>query len=352
MRRKTLVIVSLLVIALMLVSSVPVGAKGKPSKDPPGGGDDPTGTIFYGHTDTDDVYYIYSMNADGSSKTKEVQWVDGMDGLSIKTHKDGHYWYVGFVRTTGSHPDGVSKTKLVAIRDDNGKTVTLLDDPTMSYDDWNGPPVWLSNDGHLSWSALKWASGDTIAEAGIYKADITWGDNDDDPDMSTPILVWSTSTWNHGAYALWYTPEVSDPSWTADGKKVVMFSIDNDNTVVNFNTVPPTESHYDFLGWPLVSPDGTKLAYQWSDKLHVVDLDTSDDTILISYKSGKKVSKNMKNVRWSPDSKHLMYTISSWNLNNWDESAKVYTIGVDGTGNTCVSNGITVSDSVWGRYWR
>jgi len=60
----------------------------------------------------------------------------------------------------------------------------------------------------------------------------------------------------------------------------------------------------------------------------------------------------MKRVGWSPDSKFLMYTISSFKLMTWDESAELYTIGVDGSGNTCVSNGISVSDSVWGRCWR
>ena len=69
MRRKTLVIVCLLVIALMVASAIPVGAKGKPPKDPPpDDGSDPTGTIYF-HVMDDDASYIYTMNPDGSDKT-------------------------------------------------------------------------------------------------------------------------------------------------------------------------------------------------------------------------------------------------------------------------------------------
>jgi len=140
-----LVVVCLFVIALMVASTVPVGAK-KPPKDPPPDDDnDPTGTIYFHYTDANDVLNIHSMNADGSSKTKEAQWADGMTSMSLKTH-GGHYWYVGFIQVDGTHYDGIAKTQLVAIRDDNGASETLLDDDSMSYDRWNGPPVWLNGD--------------------------------------------------------------------------------------------------------------------------------------------------------------------------------------------------------------
>ncbi len=131
MRRKTLVIVCLLVIALMVASAIPVGAKGKPPKDPPpDGGDDPTGTIFF-HINDDSGSHIYTMNADGSSKTLQVQYVAGMQAMSLQTH-NGHYWYIGFVQTTGTHPDDTFQTQLWAFSDDGNNSVMLLDDTTIT----------------------------------------------------------------------------------------------------------------------------------------------------------------------------------------------------------------------------
>jgi len=350
-RRKILIFVCLLVIALMVASTVPVGAK-KPIKPPPDGGSDPTGTIFYSHSDANDDYNIYSMNADGSSKALLVQATAGMDALSLKTHMGGHYWFVGFIPTTGSHPDGVIKTQLVAIRDDNTKSVVLLNDPTMSYNDWNGPPCWLSDDEHLSWTALKWTEDGDMIDIGIYKVEISFGTSDDDPELtSTPTVVWSAGTYYHSG-GKYYTPDISYPNWSSDGEKIAMKSMDHDRTVVDFSIVPTKVTHISGYGLIFWSPDGTKLAYGISGDLHVMNPDGSDDTTLITHRSSKKISKDMKRVGWSPDSKFLMYTISSFKLMTWDESAKLYTIGVDGSGNTCVSSGISVSDSVWGRCWR
>ena len=340
-----MVMVCLLVIALMVASTVPVGAK----KPPPDDGSDPTGTIYYVHTDANDDINIYSMNADGSSKTKEVLWVDGMDAMSLEKHKDGHYWFVSFIPTTGSHPDGVSKTELVAIRDDNDKTVSLLEDPTMSYDEWNGPPCWLSDDEHLSWAALKWTEDGDIVDIGIYKAEISFGTSDDDPELSTtPTLVWSTGTFHHGQ-GWWYTPEVSYPKWNADGNKVVMMSVDNGRTVVDFSTNPTSYKHLSVRVQTFWSPDGTKLAYGVYGKLHVTDPDGTDDTVLVTVRSNKKVYKDVRNVRWSPNGEFLMYNVLIWKSTTWDSSVEIYVIGADGSGNTCLTQDITSGSCRW---WR
>ena len=347
-----MVIVCLLVIALMVASTVPVGAK-KPIKPPPDGGSDPTGTIFYSNADANDDFNIYSMNADGSSKTKEVQWVDGMDAMSLKKHgDDGNYWYAGFIATNDDpHPDGVAKTELYAIQDDGLKSKVLWDDPYMSYDDWNGPPVWLTGDSHLSWAALKWAEDDTIDEAGIYKAAITFSDGV--PSMSTPTLVWSTGTYSHGG-GNWYTPDVSCPNWSLDGTKVVMASVENGGTVVDLTDIDePVETVLGGSIFPKWSPDGTKLAYSYNHKeLRVMNPDGTGDTELTSIKSSKKRTKDIMRFDWSPDSKFLMYTVVTFSLMTWDRSADIFTIGVDGTGNTCLTNGINGPDWFWGRDWR
>ena len=344
-----MVMVCLLVIALMVASTVPVGAKKPPKDPPPDEGSDPTGTIFYTHGDANGDLNIYSMNPDGSSKTKEVLWVDGMDAMSLEKHKDGHYWFIGFIPTTGSHPDGVSKTKLVAIRDDNDKTVTLLEDPTMSYDEWNGPPCWLSDDEHLSWAALKWTEDGEIVDVGIYKAEISFGTSDDDPELSpTPTLVWSTGTFHHGQ-GWWYTPEVNVPRWSPDGLKFVMHSIENGCTLVDFSTGEGVDTILGGLGAAFWSPDGTKLAYAYTGKLHVMNIDGTDDTVLITYRTNKKVSRDMRNVRWSPDGEYLMYNVLTFKLTTWEASSEIYVIGADGSGNTCLTQDITYGACRW---WR
>ncbi len=343
-----MVVVCLLVIALMVASTVPVGAK-KPPKDPPPDDDnDPTGTIYFLYTDANDVLNIYSMNADGSSKTKEVQWADGMTSMSLKTH-GGYYWYVGFIKTEDTHPDGIAKTELWAIRDDNGDSEMLLGDDSMSYDRWNGPPVWLNGDAQLSWAALKWAVDDTIDEAGIYKAAITFSDGV--PSMSTPDLVWSTDPYYHSGYK-YYTPEVSYPSWNPDGTKVVMFSVDG-RTVVDFTGDEPTDTVMSgYTTTAFWSPDGTKLAHLTGHKLYVMNPDGTGDTLLVSPKSNKANDNFFRTIRWSPDSKFLMYSNCFFSPRTWKGYADVFIIGVDGSGNTCLTRDLTTPDYIYGRDWR
>jgi hypothetical protein len=68
MRRKTLVIVSLLVVALMVASTVPVGAK-KPPKDPPCDGSGGMGTINNQQYDEVDGGSQWTMDASLISHT-------------------------------------------------------------------------------------------------------------------------------------------------------------------------------------------------------------------------------------------------------------------------------------------
>jgi predicted transcriptional regulator len=69
MERKTMVFLCLLVIALMVASAVPAGAK-KPPKDPPpddGDSTGPTGTIYYLGDQHDDGR-VWTMDGDGKLK--------------------------------------------------------------------------------------------------------------------------------------------------------------------------------------------------------------------------------------------------------------------------------------------
>lgn len=349
MRRKTLVIVCLLVIALMVASAIPVGAKGKPPKDPPpDGGDDPTGTIFF-HINDDSGSHIYTMNADGSSKTLQVQYVAGMQAMSLQTH-NGHYWYIGFVQTTGTHPDDTFQTQLWAFSDDGSNSVMLLDDTTMAYDTWNGPPVWLTGDAFISWAALKWGVDDEVAEAGIYKAAITFATANGDPEITTPTLQWSTPTYFHKGYGE-YTPDASYPNWTADMTKIVFSSPTNGVTVVDLSTVPATVTIIgNGLGVAQFSPDGSKLLHGVNGVLYVMDIDGSSRTAIVTPRDSKKTSKYVAKAYWSPDSKFIVYTIMTINRMNRNVDATIFAIGADGSGNSGLTN--SINDQCWSREWR
>ena len=69
MRKKTAIIVCLLLTACMLMVSAVVVAKKPPPKPPEG--PQPTGTIFFRYDDGEG-FAVWTMNADGSQKTKQV----------------------------------------------------------------------------------------------------------------------------------------------------------------------------------------------------------------------------------------------------------------------------------------
>ena len=351
MRRKILVFVCVLVIALMVASTVPVGAEkgGKPGK--PGGGDDgggssATGTIFFHRNSVDPS--IYTMNADGSSKTSTGVMFPGKWSMSILKHGE-HYWYVGFEETTGTHPDGTFQVQLKATRDDDSNTAVLLDDTTMAYDSWNGPPVCLTDDAYISWAGLKWESG-TAGKAGIYKGEITWTDGI--PSMSTPDLVWSTGTY-YRKYNGLYTPNVRSPNWTADMNKLVMSSTVYGMIVVDMSAEPDPKvvTTVDGFGTAMFSPDGSKLIQNVQGDLYVMNSDGTSRTTLVNPKSTHKSSKGVERTCWSPDSKFITYTLVTSRFNPMSLDADVYVIGVDGSGNKCLTGSIN-QESCWSREWR
>ena len=69
--------------------------------------------------------------------------------------------------------------------------------------------------------------------------------------------------------------------------------------------------------WPSLSPDGTRAAYSWSDGLHIVDLDSGENSLLPG------TTDYDYNPRWSPDSLQLAFVrIDDLNL---------YLINADGS---------------------
>ncbi|MCK5252499.1 MAG: PD40 domain-containing protein [Thermoplasmata archaeon] len=354
MRRKTLVMVCLLVIALMLVSTVPAGAK-KPPKDPPGGGTGPTGTIFYMQNEDVGGASIWSMDADGTDKTEVTDVVSGVEGMmsiSLEKHKDGHRWFVYFVRTTGTHPDGKAQTELWAIRDDGTGAKKLWSDPSMVYMTWCGPIVWVSGDAFVSWASWKVAAGGTVSDAGIYKASISFGTTGDGaPSIGTPSLAWSTGTYHFNSPDEYRTAG-RYPHWSTDGEKVVFADLNVGRTVVDFSGESPVKTVLGGTGSARWAPDGTKLAYIKNKALHTMDPDGTDDATLFTLRSNKATIKSMDKPLWSPDSKFLAYTEESLKKATLGISADVYIIGVDGKGNNCVANDVSTADWQSALAWR
>jgi Tol biopolymer transport system component len=354
MRRKILVFVCLLVIALMVASTVPVGA-GKPPKDPkppPGGDDGPTGTIFYRQGGD-----IWSMDADGTDKTKVTDSVSGVEGnvmsISLEKHDGDHYWYVYFVRITDTHPDGKPKTQMWAIRDDNTKPTKLLDESSMVYMLWNGPIVWVSGDAFVSWVSWKVAADGTISDAGIYKAPISFDTDDGAPSIGELSLAWSTGNYYFKSWDE-YRGAGRYPHWSTDGEKAVFTDLNVGLTVVDFSGGSPAPTVLGGPGFAQWAPDGSKLAYidyrSWS--LHTMDPDGTDDATLFTIRTNNAVMKTMDGHFWSPDSKFLSYTEESFRKSNFDSSADVYVIGADGQGNRCVANDVRTADWQYGFAWR
>jgi hypothetical protein len=346
--------VCLLVIALMLVSSVPVAAKGKPPKDPPDGGSKPTGTIFYLQIETGVGSSIWSMDGDGTDKTEVTDVVSGSEGMmsiSLEKHDGDHYWYVYFLRTMGTHPDGNPQTQMWAIRDDNTKATKLMDDTSMVYMGWNGPIVWVSGDAFVSWASWKVAADGTVSDPGIYKASITFGTTDDAPSLGDISLVWSAGTYYFKSSDEYRTAGVN-PRWSADGEKVVFADLNFGRTVVDFSGGSPAKTVLGGSGSALWSPDGSKLAYIRNDALHTMDPDGTDDATLHTLRANKATIKSMGSPFWSPDGKFLAYTEISLKKATFQITADVYIVGADGKGNTCVANDISTAGYQYGYAWR
>jgi len=355
MRRKMLMIVCLLVIALMVVSTVPVGAK-KPPKDPPGGGSGPTGTIFYMQLESGVGSSIWSMDADGTDKTEVTDLVSGVEGMmsiSLEKHDGDHYWYVYFVRTTATYPDGKSKTQMWAIRDDNTKATLLMDDPSMVYMNWNGPIVWVSGDAFVSWASWKVDAEGTVSAAGIYKASISFHTTDDIPlSMGDPFLVWSTGTYYFKSSDE-YRTACRYPYWSADGEKVVFADLNVGRTVVDFSVDgSPDITLLGGTGSARWSPDGSKLAYTKNDALHTMDPDGTDDVTLLTVRTNKATIKSVEMPFWSTDGNYLAYTETSLKRATFGITADVYIVGADGKGNTCVANDVSTGGWQYGYAWR
>ena len=351
MRRKTLVIVCLLVIGLMVASAVPIGAK-KPPSPPDDGGGDATGTIYYLMKDNAGDITFWNMDADGGNK---AEFTDSWPGsLSLNQH-DGSYWFVYFEELTTTHYGDIYQTELWAVRaDGTGDPIDLWDDPSMVYiDGWNGDICWMTDDAYISWVTWKLDENGDIYDPGIYTASMSWGDDDDTPELGTPEKVHDLGTYDYD------TGDVRaagcSPIWSPDGALLLYWSYDTGRMLVDFSDPDdpdyPKETSFGYNGEAAFSPDGTRIAVTVdSESLVVMDIDGSNEKTIASVKSTKYLWRNLQFIHWSPDSAYITY--GSLTINWPDMDCDVYIIGADGSGRTALTRTTTTCDWYVPLEWR
>jgi hypothetical protein len=349
MERKTLVFVCLLVIGLMVASTVPAGAK-KPSSPPDDGGSDPVGTIYYLQSDEDHVTTFWTMDGDGDNKAQLSNPIEG--SMSLTTHKDGHYWNVYFEQLTTTHPDGKHQTELWTVRDDGSCRQELWSNEDLVYMDWNGPICWMTDDAAISWVTWYINSDGTISDPGVYTATVSWGTDDNTPTLGTPQKAYDTGAIYFKQHDE-YRARGTYPNWSADGEKLVYLKNDYGVALVDFSTTPPTETVLGYTNTGKISPDGTMIAVvDGGQSLLMVDIDGTNERTIDVVKDKGTLWNNLLWYQWSPDGKHLTYSIVSMNSKTWEMSSAMYVIGADGDGKTSVTKSTRTCDWYVPVTWR
>ncbi len=345
MKRILAIFVCLLFIGTMFIAAAVVAPKPpKPPKPP----DDPIppGNIYYCYPDND-VYWEWTMKADGTSRTKNHLYISGI--MSHLEH-DGHYWYIRFETISGStYPDGQARQEIFAVRDDNSKSVQLTNDATLATNYLSCIPNWGPDDEFISWSAYRWytdSNGEPyVDDGGIYKASVSFDANGDITGLGTINLVYETGTWStgSGSNAEYYCIAREHLDWSPDGNKVVYTVLGGSLNV--YDTVATEETTLT-TGWVARwSPDGNYIAYKQNDNLEIIKSDGTGETTVVQAPDDNAYDNEVRNAEWSPDSNYLTYTYCQRFIKRvrpWKTS--LYVVELDGTNNNCISSGMGETD--------
>ncbi len=351
MKKIYAIFVCLIFLGTILAASTSVVAP-KPEKPPGGGGGggpEPTGTIFFKYYDGTD-YSVWTMNADGSSKTKQILLGTGVQSLSRLQH-GGHYWYAGFAAVDGMYPDGFQRYELFAVRDDNSSRVQLTNDATLSISqDWT-QPVWSPDDETISWVAKRFTD-DTVTEAGIYTAETTFDGNGDLTSIGTVSLLWECDLWYSSGNDM-YHPIIGNFDWSPDSTKLVIQKLEETSNLCIVDLSAETETFLTPGYTPKWSPDGSKIAYHDAYDINTINIDGSGEKTIVAVSDSKGWQYSTRDVRWSPDGNFLSYTLRVITLNNWIMyKGYIYIVSADGSGNKCLTKSMTADHSKSNLDWR
>jgi hypothetical protein len=351
MRKKTTIVVCLLLVACMLmVSAVVVAPKpgdkpGKPPKDPPP--PPPTGTIYFIHNGGSGNVW-WTMKADGTEKTElpvgscddnsHTKW----GKLSHLKHGD-HYWIVRFCGVAGTYPDGEGRRELFAVRDDNAVTVQLTNDPNIQPNWYRRNLAWTFDDLKIAFGAKRWVNDPdpTIAEFGIYEANVAYDGNGDISGLSDPVLIWDTGSVSWGGR---YYPDMQHLDWSPDGNHIVFMRMSMGLTLHMVDLVASTEIYLTVGEGPQWSPDGSKIAFSGNDDLRTINPDGTGEQIVVEDKDNGKWDERLNLPEWSPDSSHLTYWLHKLSQRGMGSDSDIYRVGADGSDKTCLTSDL---DGVW-----
>lgn len=338
----------LLFLGTMLAASAAVVAP-KPEKpekpDKPGGGGGgptPTGTIFFKYHDGTETA-VWTMNADGSSKTKTTTLDWGERPLS-RIKCGGYYWFLEF-RTIENeyYHDDLPRREIYAVRDDNTVTVQLTNDPNLAHDYRRTYAIWGHDNSYITWAAMKWIFDGTswhvdTTLAGIFNADLTFNANGDITGANTPTLLWLTDLKvDNDGYTVPTTGALSD--WSPDGTKIVRYK--QGLNVLDLDAETETVLTQ---GWQAQwSPDGNKIAFIGGpDDVRTINADGSNEQILARPRDFKNLGtfQNCESPRWSPDSNFLIYYVWQWTGTTASWKHWIYRIDANGDHKTCLTNNL------------
>ena len=306
------------------------GGGGGGGDDGGGGGGGPAGTIYFTLSGQ-----LHTMNGDGSNKTVVPGDVFGEPSHAL--HGDQR-WYLEVRFIAGEfYPDGGERRELFAVTE-AGAVVQLTDqgdlEPVTTSVTF-GATRWAPGDAVVSWVALRWDGITGLpVDAGVYVAevayDVTSGDvigllaQPSDPMVPTAFVEDFSEVWR---------PLVRTHDWSPDQTAIVYDTVDWDlftadtSTGDSFPLVVGTVSD----GWPVWSPDGSKIAFQTGAG------SPSNATINPDGSGFKKIirrtgQKGAGIPAWSPTGEHLIYRWNGSILG--DDRADVYRASASGSGKT------------------
>jgi hypothetical protein len=352
------IFVCLLFIGTMFVAAAAVAPKpDKPPKPDPEPDPGASGTIYY-HIVENNEGWIYTMNADGSQKTKQIKTEAGISSLSYEKHGE-HYWWIGYKAIDGqTYPDDQPRQELMAIRDDKVKSVQLTNDATMGFSQYCWKPRWGFGDGFISWAAKKWVqqvdSSWAIDESGIFKQSISFDTNGDVTGLTgSPTLVYDPGL-IYVEYEDFYMVDSDTHNWAPDNNKFV--NCEQDGEIYIIDLTQPVGSQKTYLttgGGAEWSPDGTKITFIRSLELRVIDADGSNEKVLVEGRHVRYVhTERPRSPTWAPDSNYICYTMNDYSYRTYNSKTNIFYIKSNGKENTCLTKSLDQSVYKNGLYWR
>jgi len=339
-RKKTAVLVCLLLVGSMVATTAAVSAK-KPEN--PGGGDpEPTGTLYVMSYDNDEPW-VWSLDPDGKNAAKDHPYHGTI--LSRSQH-DGYWWYVAWVAMGGNYPDGQPRWHIFAMREDGQKEVQITTDDNMEMNYLSIDPTWGHDDSYITWSAMVWdkdADGnDYVKEAGIYSIDVSWDSNGDLVKDGSITRIYSTGVKEAISGGLRWVHARDCMDWSPDGAKMVFMLYDEtDSTIMIVIVDVATGTKTDLVSgyyckW---SPDGDYIAFGENNHLYMIKTDGTGRTTLAESANKGNVYGRIRDWDWSPDSKFLSYRYYVSGGKIGGGTAGIYVVSLGGTKN-CVTNSL------------